>query len=63
MAKGEVIGCGGNASTSAIGTSNFRMFAKLSGVQDGGGIGFLTQRSSLGPPIGLNTAWLDGKKP
>ena len=32
-------------------------------MHEGGGVGFLTQRSSLVPPIGLNTAWLDGRKP
>ena len=37
-AIGATIGAGGNASTSAIGTSNFKMFARLSGVQKLGGL-------------------------
>jgi hypothetical protein len=39
-ASGAVIGAGGNASTSAIGTSYFRMFARLAGVQKLGGLPF-----------------------
>src|ERR1700716_2999535 len=64
IAKGEVIGCGGNASTSRIGTSSARISARLAGLHLLGGlVGSNTQRSSLGPPIGLNTAWLDARKP
>ena len=63
-AIGATIGAGGKANTSAIGTSNFRMFARLAGVQKLGGLlASKTQRSSEGPPIGLNTAWLAAKKP
>src|SRR5712691_2128644 len=62
MARGEVISCGGNASTSRIGTSSVRINARLASVQLLGGLLAGTQRSSLVPPIGLNTAWLDGRK-
>src|SRR5215468_10128934 len=60
IAKGDVICCGGNLSTSAIGTFSFRTVGTHAG---NGMFGGLWQRSSLGPPIGLNTAWLDGRKP
>src|SRR5438552_1836340 len=57
MASGEVIAWGGNASTSRIGTSSERMSARLATVHLLGGLaGSNTHRSSLGPPIGLNTA-------
>src|SRR5439155_12188685 len=49
IARGDVICCGGNFSTSRIGTSSARTCAH--------------GRSSLGPQIGLNTAWLDGRNP
>ena len=63
-AIGATIGAGGNASTSAIGTSNFKMFARLAAVQKLGGlVGSGTQRESDVPPIGLNTAWLEARKP
>src|SRR5438105_3017387 len=64
IASGEVIGCGGNARTLRIGTSSLRIWARLAGVHMlGGFVGSGTQRSSPGPSIGLNTAWLVGRKP
>src|SRR5207248_10758815 len=63
IASGEVIGCGGPANTSRIGTSSVRISARLSNVHLLGPVGSNTHRSSLGPPTGLNTAWLDGRKP
>ena len=63
-ASGATMGAGGKARTSAIGTSNFRIFARLAAVQKLGGLlASKTQRSSLAPPTGLNTAWLAAKKP
>src|SRR5207302_5709523 len=64
MASGDVICCGGNFRTSLIGTSSFRIVARLACVHRLGRlVGSGTQRSSPGPPTGLNTAWLDGRKP
>src|SRR6516165_8617561 len=72
VASGAVIGCGGRASTLRIGTCSPgiggeanglpTILWRLAGVQPLGGLGDAggagTQRSSPGPPIGLNTAWL-----
>src|SRR6478672_4702601 len=55
-ANGDVIGCGGPASTSRTGTSSARICARLAAVHLFGPDGSKTQRSSLGPPTGLNTA-------
>src|SRR5262245_6752907 len=64
IASGDVIGCGGNGSTSRTGTSWLRILARLAAVQKLGGlVGSGTQRSSPGPPTGLNTAWLLGRNP
>src|SRR5262249_47827196 len=64
IASGDVICCGGNFRTSLIGTSSFRIVARLAFVHMlGGFVGSGTQRSSPGPPTGLNTAWLEGRKP
>src|SRR5215472_7734819 len=47
IANGEVIGCGGKAGTSRIGTSSVRTCARLAGVQLlGGFVVSNTQRSS-----------------
>src|SRR6478752_3398459 len=55
IASGDVIGCGGNASTGLTGTST----ARTVGMHAGNGVfGGLVQRSSPGPPTGLNTAWV-----
>ena len=63
MASGDVICCGGNFRTSLTGTSSLRILARLAGVHRLGGFAAGTQRSSPGPPTGLNTAWLEGRKP
>src|SRR5258708_3180607 len=63
VASGDEICCGGNASTSLIGRSSLRIVARLAGVHMLGGFAAGTQRSSPGPPTGLNTAWFEGRKP
>src|SRR5262244_881941 len=61
IASGDVIGCGGNASTGLTGV----FVAITSGMHagNGGEIGGPLQRSSPGPPTGLKTAWVVGRKP
>ena len=64
IASGEAICWGGKARTSRMGTSSLRINARLAGVHMLGGFdGSGTQRSSPGPPIGLNTAWSEGRNP
>src|SRR5882757_1055239 len=62
-ASGAVTGCGGKASTLRIGRSSCRIWARLAAVQLLGGFAAGTHRSSDGPPTGLNTAWVVGRKP
>src|SRR5947199_3885172 len=47
--SGDVIGCGGPASTSRIGTSSVRICARLAAVHLFGHVGSQTHRSALGP--------------
>src|SRR5260370_17645815 len=55
MASGDVIGCGGDASTSLTGRSSLRILARLADEHPLGGFVAGAQKATPGPPLGGET--------